>query len=82
AHETGAFIQDEWNVTSDFTVVPGVRVDYHSSGEEYQSDKTVFDKDFPKTSFKETSVNPRLALRYNIGKHFTLRANAGTGFRA
>ena len=82
ANEIGVFIQDEWNVTPKFTMVPGIRVDYHTSGEEYKSDKTVFDTDFPKTNFEETSVNPRLALRYNLTKNITLRANAGTGFRA
>ncbi len=82
AQEFGAFIQDEWVVSSDFTVVPGVRVDYHTSGEEYSSDRQVFDSDFPKTEFKRTSINPRLALKYNVGEHVTLRANVGTGFRA
>lgn len=82
AYEIGAFVQDEWQVSPRFTIVPGVRIDRHTSGEEYASDKTVFDSDFPKTSFKETSVNPRLALKYNLSRNITLRANAGTGFRA
>ena len=82
ANEIGAFVQDEWHVTNDLVVVPGVRVDYHKSGEEYTSDKVVFDKAFPKTNFEQTSVNPRLAIKYNAGKHVVLRANAGTGFRA
>ncbi len=82
AHEIGAFVQDEWNINSKLTVVPGVRFDYHSSGEEYLSDSVVFDKAFPKTSFKQTTINPRLAIRYNLNEHITLRANAGTGFRA
>ncbi len=82
AHEIGAFIQDEWNVSPRFTVVPGVRIDRHSSGEEYSSDKEVFNDAFPKTKFEETSVNPRLALKYLLNKNITLRANVGTGFRA
>ena len=82
ANEFGAFIQDEWHINDNLVVVPGVRVDYHKSGEEYTSDKKVFDKDFPKTDFSETSVNPRLAIKYNLGQHVVLRANAGTGFRA
>ncbi len=82
AHEIGAFIQDEWRVTSEFTIVPGIRIDHHVSGEEYTSDKTIFDGDFPKTSFDQTSINPRLALKYNLSEHITLRANMGTGFRA
>ena len=82
AREFGAFIQDEWNMTESFTVVPGVRIDHHSSGEEYSSDKTIFDNDFPKTKFSETSINPRLALKYQLEVPLTLRANVGTGFRA
>lgn len=82
ADEFGAFVQDEWQVTPRLTVVPGVRIDHHSSGEEYTSDRKVFDKDFPQTRFKETSVNPRLAIKYQLSRNITLRANAGTGFRA
>ncbi|MDD3955891.1 MAG: TonB-dependent receptor [Proteiniphilum sp.] len=82
AQEFGFFLQDEWQAAPDFTVVPGVRIDYHTSGEEYASDRQIFDSDFPKTSFERTSINPRLALKYNVGEHVTLRANAGTGFRA
>jgi len=82
AHETGAFIQDEWQMTPRLTVVPGVRIDRHSSGEEYASDRQVFDRDFPTTRFSRTSINPRLAVKYNAGEHLTLRANLGTGFRA
>ena len=82
AYEIGAFLQDEWNINSKVTVVPGVRFDYHFSGEEYASDSVVFDKDFPKTKFSQSSLSPRLAVRYKINDHITLRANAGTGFRA
>lgn len=82
AREMGAYIQDEWNISPRFTVVPGVRIDHHSSGEEYSSDRKVFDSDFPKTKFDETSFNPRLALKYQLTRQITFRANAGTGFRA
>jgi outer membrane receptor for ferrienterochelin and colicins len=83
AFETGAFIQDEWRVNHKLTLVPGVRIDRHTSGEQYTSNQTVFVNDqFPKTSFEETSINPRLAAKYLINKRFTLRANVGTGFRA
>ncbi|NLY23733.1 MAG: TonB-dependent receptor [Bacteroidales bacterium] len=82
AHEMGAFIQDEWQVTEELTIVPGVRIDRHTSGEEYASDRQVFNQDFPKTRFSRTSINPRIAVRYSAGEHLTLRANMGTGFRA
>ncbi len=82
ANEFGFFLQDEWNLTPHFTVVPGVRVDIHSSGEKYESSEKVFDSTFPETSFKKTSVNPRLALKYKVNDAIVLRANVGTGFRA
>jgi outer membrane receptor for ferrienterochelin and colicins len=64
-------------------IVPGVRIDHHLSGEEYTADKQVFaTNNFPKTRFDETAFNPRLAVKYKISESFTLRANAGTGFRA
>jgi len=62
--------------------VPGIRIDRHNSGEEYASDRQVFNQDFPATEFNSTSVNPRVAVKYNAGEHLTLRANVGTGLRA
>ncbi len=83
AKEFGVFVQDEWSVSDKFSVVPGVRYDVHHSEEEYKADRQVFETTlFPKTEFNETSINPRIALKYKISEKFTLRANAGTGFRA
>lgn len=83
AREIGLFVQDEWAVTEKLMVVPGVRVDHHYSGEEYAADRQVFATNhFPKTSFSETAVNPRLAVKYEVSDKITLRSSAGTGFRA
>lgn len=82
AREFGAFIQDEWSVTEKLMIVPGVRIDKHHSEEEYTSDRKIFDNNFPKSSFDETSINPRLAIKYDISEAVVLRANVGTGFRA
>lgn len=83
AQEYGFFVQDEWSLTRKLMIVPGVRIDRHHSGESYVSDQVVSDlKSFPKTGFTETSVNPRIALRYTVSEKITIRANAGTGFRA
>ena len=82
ANEFGIFIQDEWNIIHQLTVVPGVRVDFHSSDEKYTASKTVFDGTFPKSKFEETSVNPRLAIKYELSERLVVRANVGTGFRA
>ncbi|MGE4586828.1 MAG: TonB-dependent receptor plug domain-containing protein, partial [Mangrovibacterium sp.] len=83
AHEFGAFVQDEWTLTSQLMLVPGVRIDYHHSEEEYNADQQVFaSANFPKTDFEETSINPRIAVKYELSPRITLRATAGTGFRA
>ncbi|MDD7317199.1 MAG: TonB-dependent receptor [Prevotella sp.] len=82
ATEFGFFIQDEWNVTPKLTVVPGLRLDNHSSSEEYDSSEKVFDGNFPKTKFDKTSFNPRLAIKYEVSPSLIMRANIGTGFRA
>lgn len=83
AREFGAFVQDEWNPNEKLTLVPGIRIDHHLSGESYTSDKQVFaTENFPVTEFQETSVNPRFAVKYELTDKITLRANTGTGFRA
>lgn len=83
ATEFGFFAQDEWAITDNLMIVPGFRVDNHNSEEEYKADKQIFTSSvFPKTNFSETTVNPRLALKYDITDRFSIRANAGTGFRA
>ncbi|WP_276806007.1 TonB-dependent receptor [Prevotella pallens] len=82
ADEFGFFVQDEWNILPNFTVVPGLRLDTHSSGEEYTTSQRVSDSAFPLTHFSKTSFNPRLAIKYAVSPSFILRANIGTGFRA
>jgi len=83
ALEFGAFIQDEWDISQKLTAVPGIRIDLHSSGEEYNTDKQVFKSvTFPRTDFDETSISPRFAVKYKVSDRFSLRANAGSGFRA
>ncbi len=83
AKEFGMFLQDEWNVLPELTLVPGFRIDYHNSGEQYNTNKQVFTSiDFPETNFEETTINPRFAIKYEVDPDFILRFNAGTGFRA
>ena len=82
ANEFGFFVQDEWNILPNLTVVPGLRLDTHSSGEEYTTSQKVSDHAFPQTHFSKTSFNPRLAIKYSVSPSFVLRANIGTGFRA
>jgi len=83
AREFGFFVQDEWSLNEKLTIVPGIRFDTHKSEEQYKADRQVFATSFfPKTKFNETSINPRIAIKYEISPKITLRANTGTGFRA
>ncbi len=83
ASEFGTFLQDEWLITKKFILVPGARLDIHNSEEEYKADRQVFETTlFPKTKFDETSINPRIAAKYELSEKITLRINTGTGFRA
>jgi outer membrane receptor for ferrienterochelin and colicins len=82
AREFGAFVQDEWTVTEKLAIVPGIRLDFHHSEEIYSADQQIFSSAFPKTSFEETTVNPRIAVKYELSPKITLRATTGTGFRA
>jgi len=82
ATEFGIFVQDEWSLNKNLQIVPGVRYDLHNSEEEYKATEIFATNLFPKTKFDETSINPRLAIKYEISKRIILRANAGTGFRA
>jgi len=83
AREFGFFVQDEWSLNEKLTIVPGARVDTHKSEEEYKTGRQVFATSFfPKTKFDETSINPRIAIKYEASPKITLRANTGTGFRA
>ncbi|NCD42295.1 MAG: TonB-dependent receptor [Bacteroidia bacterium] len=83
AIEFGVFVQDEWTVSEKLMVVPGVRLDYHRSGEHYTATSEVFAGDgVPETEFLSTALNPRIAVKYDLSNNITLRANAGTGFRA
>jgi outer membrane receptor for ferrienterochelin and colicins len=80
AREFGLFFQDEWAVNEKLMVVPGLRLDNHHSGEEYSTDRQVSDLlSFPKTEFDETSINPRIAVKYKISEKYIVRANMGSG---
>ena len=82
AHEFGFFVQDEWNLNENLTIVPGVRFDFHHSEEEYKADQQVFTSAFPESKFDKNSFSPRIALKYEVSPRVTLRTNVGTGFRA
>ncbi len=83
AAELGFFVQDEWSIGDKWVIVPGIRFDIHQSEESYQASEVVFFEElFPVAQFQRNVVNPRIAFKYQLSDKITLRANAGTGFRA
>ncbi len=81
--EFGLFFQDEWIAMTNLTVIAGLRFDSHNSGEQFATDEIVFQtENFPKTNFSETSLNPRLAMKYDFTEKLAMRASVGTGYRA
>ena len=64
--DVGVYLQDQWAVARRFEATAGARLDYHSTTE----------------SPEETSLNPKLALRYTLAPAVSLRASVGAGYRA
>ncbi len=62
----GLFLQDQWAITPKLEATAGARLDYHTTSE----------------SPAETSLNPKLALRYMLSPGITARASVGSGYRA
>lgn len=62
----GALMQDQWAITPRLEATAGARLDYHTTT----------------ASRAETSLNPKLAVRYTMSSSVTLRASVGTGYRA
>jgi len=62
----GVFLQDQWAITPKLEATVGARLDYHTTTE----------------SPEETSLNPKLALRYTLSPAVGLRASVGAGYRA
>ena len=71
----GIFLQDEISVLPRLQIVPGIRLDHYTSEENYPRTDTL------SFSFDVSSVNPRLAVKYDISRRFTMRLSTGTGFR-
>jgi len=83
ADEWGFFVQDEWQISRRLVAVPGVRADHHLSGEKYSADIVINPGHvLPETRLDQWSVNPRLAIKYDLSESLKLRAGIGTGFRA
>ena len=76
-----AYLQDEITVTQALTAYVGARYDHWTTHGTYEQFITpTFSGDFAKRS--KSNVSPKLSLVYTPSTRTTLRASAGTAFRA
>lgn len=81
ADEFGAYLQGEFAIARPLEVVAGVRYDYHNSTDEFRGSGNVHADGLDPLTYQESSVNPRLAIKYSPLEFLALRASAGTGFK-
>jgi outer membrane receptor for ferrienterochelin and colicins len=81
ADEFGAYLQGEVTIADPLEVVAGVRYDYHNSTDEFRGSGNVHPEGLDPLTYQQSSVNPRLAVKYSPLDFLALRASAGTGFK-
>ena len=81
ANEVGIYLQDEFALSEKLELVAGLRYDYHSSEDEFRGSGDVLPLGLEPLEYKESTVNPRFALKFAATDDLTLRASLGSGFR-
>jgi outer membrane receptor for ferrienterochelin and colicins len=81
ADEIGAYIQDEYLITTGVELVGGLRFDYHKSEDDFHGSGNVYAQGVEPVEYDELTVNPRFAFKFDVTDQLTFRLNAGTGFR-
>lgn len=81
AHEFGAYVQDEFQITDKLEVVAGLRFDYHTSEDEFRGSGNVLPQGLDPLEYEESTVNPRFSVKYEVTDALILRGSAGSGFR-
>ncbi len=81
AHDIGIYLQDEWRFARQWELVAGVRQDMHSSEDVFRAEEVAFSRVFESSTYDETSLSPRLALKYAPAQDWVLRLSYGTGFK-
>ncbi len=81
ANDVGLYLQDEYVRDEKLEIVAGLRVDMHRSEDNFFGSGNAAPQEAEPVKYDETSVNPRLALRYKIKSDIYLRGSFGTGFR-
>lgn len=81
ANQFGAYLQDEIKLSSKLELVAGLRFDYHKSEDEFRGSGDVLASGLEPLEYDEAALNPRFAIKYNVGEGLTLRGSAGGGYR-
>ena len=81
ATDIGAYLQDEFRVTDRLEIVGGLRFDYHSSTDNFRGSGNVMSQGLQPLEYEETTINPRLAVKYSATRALVLRGAIGSGFR-
>ncbi len=81
AHEFGAYAQDEFAVSERLELVVGLRYDYHNSEDEFRGSGDVLPQGLEPLEYDESTLNPRVSVRYSVSDALILRGSAGSGFR-
>ncbi len=81
ATDIGLYAQDEFVASDDLEFVFGLRFDHHSSEDAFRGSGSVAPEGVPSVEYEESSVNPRVAVRYSPAERLAFRGSVGTGFR-
>ncbi len=81
ATDIGLYAQDEFVASDELEFVFGLRFDHHSSEDAFRGSGSVAPEGIPSVKYEESSVNPRVAVRYSPGERLAFRGSVGTGFR-
>ncbi|MCK4461712.1 MAG: TonB-dependent receptor, partial [candidate division Zixibacteria bacterium] len=81
ATDIGVYLQDEFRVTDRLEIVGGLRFDYHSSEDNFRGSGNVMPQGLQPLEYDETTINPRLAVKYSATRALVLRGAVGSGFR-
>jgi len=80
--ESGAYLQDEIRLGDDWTLIPGVRLEYYELDPEPDPVYLEDNPGAPATGLTEFSAAPKLALIRHLGRDDSLFAQYARGFRA
>jgi outer membrane receptor for ferrienterochelin and colicins len=79
--DVGLYLQDEFKATSRLEIVGGLRFDYHTSEDEFRGSGDVLPGGLEPLEYDESTVNPRVSIKYAASDQLVFRGSIGSGFR-